>query len=161
MELLNRRKDGSDFWVELNIVPVANESSRFTHWVSVQRDVSDRKLAEETALQARIVEAENLILEAEILERKRAEAQLLYAAFHDDLTKLRNRAFFMDRLAVTLDRMKRDAGFRCIVLFMDLDRFKLVQRQPRAPGRGPAVDGSSATTEIVRRPDRYARPDGR
>ena len=126
VELLNRRKDGTDFWVELSIVPVANENGWFTHWVSVQRDVSDRKLAEETAVRARIVEAENLILEAEIQERKRVEAQLLYAAFHDDLTKLRNRAFFMDRLTVTLDRVKRDASFRCAVLFMDLDRFKLV-----------------------------------
>jgi diguanylate cyclase (GGDEF)-like protein/PAS domain S-box-containing protein len=126
IELLNQRKDGVKFWVELSIVPVANEKGWFTHWVSVQRDVSDRKIAEETATRARIFEAENLILEADIKDRKRIQAELLYTAFHDELTKLRNRAFFMDRLAETLGRMKSDANRRCAVLFMDLDRFKLV-----------------------------------
>ena len=126
VELLNCRKDGTEFWVELSIVPVANEKGWFTHWVSVQRDVSDRKASEETATRARIVEAENIVLEAEIQERKRVEAQLLYTAFHDDLTKLRNRAFLMDRLKVVIDRTRSDPGFHCAVLFMDLDRFKLV-----------------------------------
>ena len=126
VELLNTRKDGTEFWVELSIVPVANEDGWFTHWVSVQRDVSDRKAAEETATRARIVEAENAALEVEILERKRVEARLLYTAFHDDLTKLRNRAFFMDRLSVALARARSDADFCCAVLFLDLDRFKLV-----------------------------------
>ena len=126
VELLNCRKDGTEFWVELSIVPVANEKGWFTHWVSVQRDVSDRKASEETATRARIAEAENIVLEAEIQERKRIEAQLLYSAFHDDLTKLRNRTFFMDRLKAVIDRTQRDPGFHCAVLFMDLDRFKLV-----------------------------------
>ena len=126
VELLNRRKDGTEFWVELSIVPVANEKGWFTHWVSVQRDISDRKAAEETATQAMVAKAENLVLEAEIEERKHVEARLLYTAFHDDLTKLRNRAFFMDRLAVALARTKSDPSFRIAVLFLDLDRFKLV-----------------------------------
>jgi len=47
VELINYRKDGSDFWVELEIVPVADESGWFTHWISVQRDITERKLAEE------------------------------------------------------------------------------------------------------------------
>ena len=34
-ELLNYKKDGSTFWVELSIVPVADETGWFTHWVSV------------------------------------------------------------------------------------------------------------------------------
>ncbi len=126
VELLNRRKDGTEFWVELSIVPVANEKGWFTHWVSVQRDISDRKAAEETATQALVAQAENLALEAEIKERKQVEGRLLYTAFHDDLTKLRNRAFFMDRLAVALARTKSDPSFRIAVLFLDLDRFKLI-----------------------------------
>ena len=126
VELLNRRKDGTEFWVELSIVPVANEKGWFTHWVSVQRDISDRKAAEETATQALVAQAENLALEAEIEERKQVEARLLYTAFHDDLTKLRNRAFFMDRLAVALARTRTDPSFRIAVLFLDLDRFKLI-----------------------------------
>ena len=51
VELLNKRKDGTEFWVELSIVPVADETGWYTHWVSVQRDVSHRKQAEEVAVQ--------------------------------------------------------------------------------------------------------------
>jgi diguanylate cyclase (GGDEF)-like protein len=126
VELLNKHKDGKEFWVELSIVPVADERGWFTHWISVQRDVSDRKAVEEAAVRVRIAEAENVALGAEILERKRIEAQLLYSAFHDDLTKLRNRPFLMDRLTEALARTKNESGFHCAVLFMDLDRFKLV-----------------------------------
>lgn len=126
VELLNRRKDGTEFWVELSIAPVADERGWFTHWVSVQRDVTDRKHAEETTLRARLAEAANQALGAEIKERKRVENRLLYTAFHDDLTKLRNRPYFMDRLIVSLNRLESDPGFRCAVLFIDLDRFKMV-----------------------------------
>jgi len=47
VELKNYRKDGTEFWVELNIVPVADETGWFTHWVSVQRDVTERRRQEE------------------------------------------------------------------------------------------------------------------
>ncbi len=125
VELLNRRKDGTEFWIELSIVPVANEKGWYTHWVSVQRDVSDRKKSEEIATRARIAEAENRALEAEIGVRKRVEAQLLYEAFHDHLTKLRNRAYFMDRLTIALEAAQAGGGSNT-VLFLDLDGFKLV-----------------------------------
>ena len=80
-------------------MPVADETGWFTHWVSVQRDVTGRKQAEEVAVRARIAEIENRALEAEIAQRKRTEERLVHAAFHDDLTRLRNRAYLMDRLA--------------------------------------------------------------
>jgi diguanylate cyclase (GGDEF)-like protein/PAS domain S-box-containing protein len=126
VELLNTTKDGREFWVELSIAPVANERGWFTHWISVQRDVSDRKAIEEATVRARLAEAANEALGLEIQERKRVENQLLYAAFHDDLTKLRNRPFFMERLGETLNRMEDNPGARCAVLFIDLDRFKMV-----------------------------------
>jgi PAS domain S-box-containing protein len=47
VELINYRKDGSEFWVECNIVPFADEKGLFVHWVSVQRDITERKKAEE------------------------------------------------------------------------------------------------------------------
>ncbi len=47
VELINYRKDGSEFWVEIEIVPVADETGQLTHWVSVQRDITERKFAEE------------------------------------------------------------------------------------------------------------------
>ncbi|MES2887976.1 MAG: PAS domain-containing protein [Pseudomonadota bacterium] len=46
-ELLNYRKDGSTFWVELNIVPVADDQGWYRYWVAVQRDVTERRLAEQ------------------------------------------------------------------------------------------------------------------
>ncbi len=47
LELINYRKDGSIYWVELNSVPVADELGNVTHWVSVQRNISDRKRMEQ------------------------------------------------------------------------------------------------------------------
>lgn len=47
LELINYRQDGSTYWVELNSVPVADELGKVTHWVSVQRDISDRKRMEQ------------------------------------------------------------------------------------------------------------------
>jgi PAS domain S-box-containing protein len=45
-ELLNYTKDGSEFWVDLSITPLKNEKGSVTHWIAIQRDVSDRKAAE-------------------------------------------------------------------------------------------------------------------
>jgi PAS domain S-box-containing protein len=47
VELINYRKDGTEFWVECNIVPFADEKGSFVHWVSIQRDITERKKAEE------------------------------------------------------------------------------------------------------------------
>jgi PAS domain S-box-containing protein len=61
VELTNYRKDGTEFEVELSIAPVADEHGCFTHWVSLQRDVSERNrvaeaLAQNAALFAKIIE---------------------------------------------------------------------------------------------------------
>jgi PAS domain S-box-containing protein len=45
-EILNYKKSGEEFWVELDIQPVKNEKGWYTHWVSVQRDVTKLKIAE-------------------------------------------------------------------------------------------------------------------
>ena len=44
-EVLNYRKDGTPFWVEINVRPLADETGWYTHWVSVQRDVTARRKA--------------------------------------------------------------------------------------------------------------------
>ncbi|MBD2579370.1 PAS domain S-box protein [Oscillatoria sp. FACHB-1406] len=46
IEVLHYRKDGSEFWAEFSIVPVADRQGRYTHWISVQRDISERKRTE-------------------------------------------------------------------------------------------------------------------
>ena len=46
-ELVNYTKSGEAFDLELDIVPLADETGRYTHWVAVERDITDRKRAEE------------------------------------------------------------------------------------------------------------------
>ena len=45
-ELINYTKTGEEFWIELDIVPVADAKGRFTHWIAIERDVSARKQTE-------------------------------------------------------------------------------------------------------------------
>jgi diguanylate cyclase (GGDEF)-like protein/PAS domain S-box-containing protein len=62
----------------------------------------------------------------DITERKRVEDQLAYGALHDALTGLPNRALFVDRLGHALERVRRGGEHPFAVLFLDLDRFKVV-----------------------------------
>jgi len=64
--------------------------------------------------------------QTDITERKRAERQLLHDALHDSLTGLPNRALFLDRLGSALKRAQRRKHYAFAVLFLDLDRFKVV-----------------------------------
>jgi len=61
----------------------------------------------------------------DITDRKRAEDELAHQALHDALTGLPNRTLFLDRLSHALAQAKRE-GDRPAVLFLDLDRFKMV-----------------------------------
>ncbi|MEG4119511.1 PAS domain S-box protein [Microcoleus sp. N9_B4] len=65
VDSINYRKDGTEFWVEMSIVPIADKNGEFTHWVSVHRDISDRKLAEAALQQL------NERLEMRVLQRTR------------------------------------------------------------------------------------------
>jgi diguanylate cyclase (GGDEF)-like protein/PAS domain S-box-containing protein len=59
-------------------------------------------------------------------ERKQMARRLIQNAFHDPLTGLANRAVFMDRLERLYMQSQRRSGYRFAVLFIDLDRFKLI-----------------------------------
>lgn len=71
VELVNYRKDGTEFWVELSIAPVADAHGNYSHWISIQRDITERKRLSEHLDQARaqVLErtAKNLPLE-QVLE---------------------------------------------------------------------------------------------
>jgi diguanylate cyclase (GGDEF)-like protein/PAS domain S-box-containing protein len=62
----------------------------------------------------------------DITDRKRMEQQLLHDALHDALTGLPNRALFVDRLQRALERSRRRPDDLFAVLYLDLDRFKVV-----------------------------------
>jgi diguanylate cyclase (GGDEF)-like protein/PAS domain S-box-containing protein len=62
----------------------------------------------------------------EITERKRVQERLLHHAMHDVLTGLPNRNLFLDRMAATLRRRETAGAGPFAVLFLDLDRFKVV-----------------------------------
>lgn len=87
-------------------------------WRSVE--IISNNLLEDTTVRGIVINARD------ISERKRAEEQLTYQAFHDSLTSLPNRNLFMDRLGRAVARSESLTHTGTAVLFIDLDRFKLV-----------------------------------
>ena len=61
----------------------------------------------------------------DISDRKRAEEEMIYKAYHDSLTGLPNRALFLDRMSVALARAER-TGQSAAVMFLDLDELKSI-----------------------------------
>lgn len=66
------------------------------------------------------------VIYQDISERKNAERQLLHQSFHDSLTGFPNRALLLDRLQQVLQRSKERAFPLFALLYLDLDRFKVV-----------------------------------
>ena len=64
--------------------------------------------------------------QTEITDRKRAEQQAIHDALHDSLTGLANRTLFLERIRQAMARRQRHSSTRFAVVYLDLDRFKLV-----------------------------------
>ncbi|UCD77657.1 MAG: GGDEF domain-containing protein [Desulfobacterales bacterium] len=62
----------------------------------------------------------------DVSKLKEAERQISHQAFHDTLTNLPNRALFMEHLNMAIKRGKRRDDYNFAVLYLDIDRFKLV-----------------------------------
>lgn len=62
----------------------------------------------------------------DITQRKLTEERLVHSAWHDALTDLPNRTLFMETLERSIERAKEDKGYLFAVLFLDLDRFKVI-----------------------------------
>ncbi len=87
-----------------------------------------------------------------ITDRKRAEERLLHDAFHDSLTGLPNRALLLDHLSLAMARYKRHSERHFAVLFLDVDRFKIIND---SLGH---LAGDELLIEIAKRLERCIRP---
>jgi diguanylate cyclase (GGDEF)-like protein/PAS domain S-box-containing protein len=96
-----------------------------------------------------------------ISDRKKAEEHIHHAAFHDALTGLPNRTLFADRLSMAVERFKRTPDFQFAVIFVDLDRFKIVNDSlGHDLGDKLLVDLSQRLAHEVRAVDTVARLGG-
>lgn len=143
-ELINYTKSGEEFWLELEIVPVADATGWFTHWVAIERDITERKHAE-AALRAS--------------EANMAEAQRI-AHFGSWELELRDTANPDSNVLRWSDEMFRIAGFEpgsvqvTNQLFFDLAH----------PEDHAAIRQAVSTAIVNRQPysiiHRLVRPDG-
>lgn|GEM_PF-3437534 len=46
-EMINYAKNSQEYWVELNIIPIADRQGKYTHFMAVERDITERKQAEQ------------------------------------------------------------------------------------------------------------------
>lgn len=97
-EMEDRRKDGSEFYMRQTITPILDGKGEISHFIAILEDIS---------------------------VEKDAEARIEFMAHHDSLTKLPNRALFLDRLNQALVSARR-ANHPVALMFLDLDHFKSV-----------------------------------
>jgi diguanylate cyclase (GGDEF)-like protein/PAS domain S-box-containing protein len=98
-EIWNKRKNGSIYPEWLNVSAVRDKRGEVEHYVGIFSDIT---------------------------ERKQREEMIAHQAFHDALTGLPNRVLFLDRLEQALVQAKRSKSRATAVMFLDLDRFKLI-----------------------------------
>jgi diguanylate cyclase (GGDEF)-like protein/PAS domain S-box-containing protein len=132
-ELLNYTKSGAAYWVETELVPFADEGGVNTHWVAVERDIT---------------------------ERKKSQDDIHRLAFFDVLTGLPNRRLLMDRIDKLLASSERGATYSA-VMFIDLDRFKTINdARGHAIGDALLCNAAARLSKLMRKADTVARIGG-
>lgn len=132
-EVVNRRKSGETYAEWLSIVAVSEASGRVTRYVGLFSDIT---------------------------ERKREEDHIRHLAHFDALTGLPNRILFGDRLRRMLALQERRGG-RMALLYLDLDRFKIVNDQyGHAFGDKVLIEAARRMKCCVRDSDTLSRRGG-
>ncbi len=122
---VRRAADGRWVWHHTTSLPLRDETGRIIEWLGSTTDIQpykDLQLRQAELLDKAERHAQEL--EAEVGRRMQAETRLQHAAYHDNLTGLHNRAWFMERFRQSL--RTNGAPPTCSLLFLDLDRFKLI-----------------------------------
>ena len=97
-ELVNYTRGGALLWIELDMIPIRDPAGRLTHWVSIERNVSARKAAQQ---------------------------HIHRLAYFDALTGLPNRSLLMERIDAALAQAS-SAGVLGALAYIDLDNFKKI-----------------------------------
>ncbi|HWE58517.1 MAG TPA: EAL domain-containing protein [Solirubrobacteraceae bacterium] len=106
-----------------------------------------------------VVAVTNILADA--IERQEAEDAMQHRALHDVLTGLPNRSLFADRLAQSLERVRRHPGTLAAILFIDVDHFKQVNDSlGHQAGDELLIGVATRLREAVRPTDTVARFGG-
>lgn len=104
-EIAVRSKSGAPLWLELDIAPIAGESGKFTHWVTVGRDISERKQQQQEILSLNSeLEQRVLLRTGQLAEVNKELESFAYSVSHD----LRSPLIAVDGFSQLL--LKSDAG---------------------------------------------------